>query len=234
MNARKVALPKTYHQPVRGGTGCASTPRAQVSRPVRSSNAARSRPITPDSSERNRTRENLHLPGPHPHWIARERLGWGTAGDTAVGVVHAAVAGAEEKLGVGEPPHRAAKMGAVDRERGEAALVVPPEPRRSAGTDARPGQRGRVLERYAHGFADLEPIHRPYPAPLTRGLPGEGREQKAHDRHADHRGSGRGEEDRDAGEEATPFEQLGVVRCPRRGGRGVVACHDVHVWLGRG
>src|SRR5579864_5439408 len=102
-NARNVALPNTYHHPVRGGTGCSSTPRAQVRRPVRSSSTARSRLITCPSPERDLAREDLHLSRLDPHLVPRERLGRRAGGDAAVGVVHAAVAGAEEELRIGEP-----------------------------------------------------------------------------------------------------------------------------------
>ena len=42
----RVALPKTYHQPVRGGTGCSSARRVAVMRPLRSSSQARRRRST--------------------------------------------------------------------------------------------------------------------------------------------------------------------------------------------
>src|SRR5713101_7385288 len=146
MNARNVALPKTYHQPVRRGTGCSNTPRNQLSSPVRSSKAARRCLITPRSPERDLSRQNLHLPVSHPRPIAGEGFGRRAARDAAVGVVHAAVARTEEELGVGEPPHRAAEVSAVDRERGEAARVVSPEPRGAAGAHPGPGKRRGVLE----------------------------------------------------------------------------------------
>ncbi len=40
-----VALPKTYHHPVRGGTGCARARRVAVMSPLRSSSQARKRVI---------------------------------------------------------------------------------------------------------------------------------------------------------------------------------------------
>src|SRR5512146_1619775 len=223
-NARNVALPNTYHHPVRGGTGCSSTPRVQVRRPVRSSSVARSRLITSASPERDLAREDLDLSRLHPYVIPRERPGRGPAGDGAVGVVHAAVAGTEEQLRAGEPLHRTAQMGAVNRERGEGRLVVPAKPGRGAGADPGPWKGGRVVELDGHGLADLEAVHRAHGSPPGGGLPGQRREEEAHDRHAHDGRGGRGQEDRDARKEAAPLEQRG---------RGVIGRDGVHAWLGR-
>ena len=59
--ARKVALPNTYHHPVRGGTGCSSACRVQVTRPLRSSIQARSLRMRAASGDRDGARLDLDL-----------------------------------------------------------------------------------------------------------------------------------------------------------------------------
>src|SRR5574338_627466 len=119
MNAMSVALPNTYHQPVRGGTGCSSIRRVNENSPLRSSSQSTVRRSQPMSDDRDRAGEDLHLPIVHAHGVLRKRLGRRSGGAGPVGVVHAAVTGTEEELRVGDPAHRAAEVGTVHRERGE-------------------------------------------------------------------------------------------------------------------
>src|SRR5262249_50868121 len=129
-NARRVALPKTYHHPVRGGTGCSSARRAAVRRPLRSSSQSKNSLITPASHDRDRTRQDLDLPVPNTYGVLRKRLGRRTGSDGTVGVIDAAVTRTEEELGVAEPPYRTPQVSAVDRKRGEPAGILSPKPRR--------------------------------------------------------------------------------------------------------
>src|SRR6476469_1024549 len=128
-NARKVALPNTYHHPVRGGTGCSSARRAAVRRPLRSSSQASRRLSTEVSGDRNGAGLDLDLAGGrvHPHRILRQRARRRPRGDGTVTVVHAAVAGTEEQLCVGHPAYRAAEVSAVHREGRELPLAVAAE-----------------------------------------------------------------------------------------------------------
>ena len=104
----------------------------------------------------NRAGLDLDLSAAYPHRISGQRLRRRSRGHRAVGVVHAAVAGAEKEPRLGDPAHRAAEMSAVHREGGEVGRVVASKPRGSAGRHAGPRQRRRVLESDAHGFADRE------------------------------------------------------------------------------
>src|SRR6266542_920104 len=178
--ARKVALPKVYHHPVRGGTGCSSACLTQLTNPLRSSSQTRKRRITSASRDRERAREDLHPAVPHPHRIAGERLGWRTRSHRAVAVVDAAVAGAEKELRIGEPAHRAAEVGTVHGERGEALGVVSPEPRGGAGGDPGPGEGRCVVEGDVDRLAHLERGDLAHAAPLAGNLAGERREEEAH------------------------------------------------------
>src|SRR5918994_7097348 len=90
MKARRVALPKTYHHPVRGGTGCASARRAALRRPLRSSIQAKNCLITSGSGDRDRAGLDLDLTAAYPPRIGGERLGRRPRRDRSVGVVHAA------------------------------------------------------------------------------------------------------------------------------------------------
>src|SRR5262249_3450955 len=124
MNAMRVALPKTYHHPVRLGTGCSSAWRTQATRPLRSSSQPRNPLITLASRERNGARQNFHLPALDANRVAAERLRRRAGCDASVRVVDTPVAGAEKELGLREPPHRAPQVRAVHRERGEARLAL--------------------------------------------------------------------------------------------------------------
>src|SRR5581483_6364982 len=121
-----VALPKTYHHPSRGGTGWVSACRVQETSPLRSSSQARKRPIRPPSHHGDRAGEDLDLSPPHPHRIVAQRLGRRSGGDGTVAVEDPAVAGAEEEPRVRDPLHRAAEVGAVDREGGELGGALAP------------------------------------------------------------------------------------------------------------
>src|SRR6185437_11514257 len=178
-NASKVALPNTYHQPVRGGTGCSSAWRADVRSPLRSSSQAKKRLITPASRYGNRTGEDFHLAVSHLHRILRQWMGGRAGGHRAVGVVHATVAGAEEKLGLTEPAHRATQVGTVDRERGKLGGAITAKPRGRMRGDPRPRQRRSVLEGHVHGLAHLEMVHWPDRTPHPGRLPDQGGDQKA-------------------------------------------------------
>src|SRR5262249_56477976 len=125
MNRASVALPKVYHQlAVRRGTGCSSTGVSASLTPARSSIH---RPIDRSLAT---SRLALHRPGQgrelaaaHPELLladpvlvleqaARRRAG----GAGAILVVRPAVTRAHEQARLGEPPHRAAEVRAVDRE----------------------------------------------------------------------------------------------------------------------
>src|SRR5687767_10271017 len=97
MKARRVALPNTYHHPVRGGTGCSSARRVAVRIPLRSSIQAKSCLITAGSGDRDRAGLDLDLTAAHPHGVGGERLGRRPGRDRSVGVVHAAMTGTEEQ-----------------------------------------------------------------------------------------------------------------------------------------
>src|SRR5512138_1900089 len=117
--AMNVALPNTYHQPVRGGTGCSSACRVAVIRPLRSSSQERRRRNTGRSDDGNGAGQDLDLPIVHPDRILRQRPGRRARRNRAVPVVDTAVAGTEKELGIGDPANRAAEMGAVDGEGSE-------------------------------------------------------------------------------------------------------------------
>ena len=64
----------------------------------------------------------------------------------AVFVIDPTVARAEEKIGFGLPPHGAAEMSAVERERFEFVLAETPEPGARATGFARPRDHVAILE----------------------------------------------------------------------------------------
>src|SRR5690348_8333054 len=127
-NAIRVALPNTYHQPVRGGTGCSSACWEAVSSPLRSSSHARKRRSIGRSGDGNGAGQDLDLTVAHPDGILGQRPGRRTGGDGAVTIVDAAMTGAEEELRVGHPADRAAQVRAVHGERAEPLDVVATEP----------------------------------------------------------------------------------------------------------
>src|SRR4051812_7941437 len=108
MNAISVALPKTYHQPVSLGTGCSSAQRVHETSPVRSSSQS-SMPLmlTPPSRNRGGDGLDLDLAVPNPDRVLWKWAGWRARGHGAIGVVHAAVTGTQEQVGVTKPLHRA-------------------------------------------------------------------------------------------------------------------------------
>ena len=81
-----MALPNTYHQPVRGGTGCSSARRVAVIRPLRSSSQARRRLSTVCSGDRDGAGQNLDLAVPaRGRDTAAASSGRRSGGDRAVG-----------------------------------------------------------------------------------------------------------------------------------------------------
>src|SRR2546428_371935 len=100
-------------------------------------------------------------------------------------VSYASAAGTHEQRGAGQPPHGAAKMGAVDGEGGERILGLAAEPRGRPGGDAGPGKRGSIDKGHLDGRPDRERLDAPDGAPRLR-LPLEERgEQKADEGDAD-------------------------------------------------
>ena len=164
MNATSVALPKTYHQ--------FDVPRHRMlddrqdslrasrdDRPVNAQDALeRSSSRVHRSADLQRAGSALHvvliwMRGPVvPEQRPRRR----PAGDIAVGVVDAAVARAQEQVGVRQPVDRAAQVRAVDGEDGERRLAVAPHIDGGVGGLARPGQRRGVFERDLDCRADLK------------------------------------------------------------------------------
>src|SRR5579871_1032186 len=118
MKATTVALPKTYHHPVSGGTGCFARPSKNAISPVRSSNASMnslSSFIISRSSERHGAGEDFDFAIPNPHRIFEQRVGRRTGRDLPVGVIDTAVAGAHKEAGILKPMNGASEVGAVHR-----------------------------------------------------------------------------------------------------------------------
>src|SRR5579884_2058285 len=147
-NANSVALPNTYIQPVRGGTGCLMIGPITFEASVRASNHSqaflRNRVIA--SGDGSGTGEQLHVAVAHAHGILHQRPRRRPRGYGSVLVVNAAVAGAEEQLRFGHPAHGTAEMRAVDGERGEAAVGIVSQPCAGSPGDAGPRHAGGIRE----------------------------------------------------------------------------------------
>src|SRR5690349_13638399 len=117
MKATSEALPSTYHQ-FTFGTGCSITGRIALEKPIRSSSQAQAwrRNCIGSARDRERVGQDLDLTVGDARVVLEERVRRRPAGDPAVGVVDAAVARAEEELGVGQPVDRAAEVSAIDSE----------------------------------------------------------------------------------------------------------------------
>src|SRR5262245_247169 len=162
-----VALPKVYHQlAVRRGTGWSSTGVSASPSPARSStHSPTRRPMEGNRATRtprlHGAGEGRELTPAHPELavpdlgvVLEEAARRRSRGPGAVLVVDAAVARAHEQLRLGEPPDRAAQVGAVDREDLESAPGDVPDPARGLRRRPVPGPVVRVLVDGEPGLPD--------------------------------------------------------------------------------
>src|SRR3954462_7795358 len=209
MNANRVALPNTYIHPVRGGTGCFMMGPSTSEASVRASNHAQAcRRNRISLRNWRRGRQDLNLTVPHAHGVLRQ-WPWRRPGRySAVLVIHAAVAGTHEQLGVVQPSNGASQMGAVHRERSELARRFASQPGGRLGRHAGPCDRRRVLELHLDGPPVLEFGGRANAPPLSRNRFEKRRQQKARDRDADQRRRDTAESDAQARQHLSPAQQI--------------------------
>src|SRR5579872_7099774 len=140
-NVASVALPKTYHHPVRGGTGCCITGKRFFEIPRRSSMASHARlRKCIMSNQGHGSRLNLYVSVGDANGIAHQGTRRRSGDDVAAGVVDSAVAWAEEKFGVLFPAHRASEVCAIDRKCHQVSFAFAAQPRGRFGEEAVPGQ----------------------------------------------------------------------------------------------
>src|SRR5581483_7115 len=175
MNSTRVALPKTYHQlAVLLGTGCVAEGRMSSFQRRRSSSQSATDCRRPRVIARlcagparvsHGLREGRDLSAADPELsvldlvlvlveAARRR----PRRALAVLVVDAAVARAHEEAGLREPPHRAAEVGAVDREHLELPIVDAAHPARRVCRHSVPRDGEGVLVGREPGLLDGEVV----------------------------------------------------------------------------
>src|SRR6185437_4280731 len=84
--------------------------------------------FSPQSSNRQRTRQNLNLVRFNANGILKQGAGWRAGSDAAVGVEDAAMARAHKKIGAGQPADRTTQMSAIHRKCDELVFADAAEP----------------------------------------------------------------------------------------------------------
>ena len=147
-------------------------------------------------------------------------LGGGPGGDRAVGVVHAAVAGAEEQLRLGDPAHRAAEMGAVHGVGGERDSSSRRSQAAVRAVTPAQGSGDASSKRTLTVSPTLNSSTRPDRPPHARLPSGSAARGGTRHRQSQHRTDRGGKREGDAGQESAPC-QLGRIGGRSAGSLGV-------------
>lgn len=187
---------------------CQRRPRA-FEVPVISSNQAHRRlrelmaVCSSSGRDRHRARFDLDQALVHAHGICAQCLGRRPGSDISIGIKHAPMTRAHEKICRRNPAHRTTQVGAVDRECDKFMLVFAAQPCGGLRGYTRPGQGRRIGKRNRNRLPNLEIVDPPKRTPDRRRLTETQQECDGGNGH--NRGGNSGCQDANLREKGPPF-----------------------------